>query len=372
MANTSSLKYHYWYGGVRALNLTTEAEPLVMIRGSEFNPNKQINFETDNGHMGSYTTKIEDYRSEATAEPELTDHLRYGEGWEDILLCAIGSDNNGAIDKTTVTTGVYKYGYNINQSNPQDPYFMTLVNGYSKVTGNHAWKYEDCLLDSLTVKGSNKGEAPTYTAKFISNFPKFRQANPARVIPATTIYPKPSDVKLYIAPVLSSGKYVLGTAGTGETSIDAYQYSCFQDWQLEISKNVTSEPCSDDDFGTSTKVLGDLEANFNTTLLWNTANESMEYDFASASSDSSATTVSDENWYKTVWIVMTNGKIGSTDYNYQTIFKLPKVNMTQVDSPQSGTDAKTLSLEGGLTGASFVEAEVTTSLSGLHITEPSG
>ena len=360
MSNSSSLKYHYWYGGVKALNLTTEADMLVMIRGSEFEPNKEISYEDDNGHMGTSSTLISNYRSEATSEPEFQDYLRYCEGWEDILLCAIGSDNGeGAIDKSTLTNGVYQYNYGINQVKPQAPYFMTLKNGYS-LTDNDAWLYEDCLMDSLEVSGSNT-DAPTYDAKFISNYPKFRQPNVARTIPATTIFPKPHDVKLYIAPV---GTYA------DIDAISSYAYPCYTDWNLTISKNVTGTPCSDDDFGTSTKTVGDLQAEFSCTLLWNELNKRMEYDFASASEDDNATTVSTDNYYRTIWIVATGSKIGSTDYNYQTIFKLPKVNMTKVDSPQSGTDEKTLEIEGTATGDSFVEATVTTSLSDLHITNP--
>ena len=139
---------------------------------------------------------------------------------------------------------------------------------------------------------------------------------------------------------------------------------------LNINKNVTGTPCSDDDFGTSTKTTGDLQAEFSCTLLWNELNKRMEYDFASASEDDTADTVSTDNYYRTIWIVATGSKIGSTDYNYQTIFKLPKVNITKVDSPQSGTDEKTLEIEGTATGDSFVEATVTTSLSDLHITNP--
>ena len=37
-----NLSYHYWYLGVRGIELEEEADPLVLVRGSEFNHEREI------------------------------------------------------------------------------------------------------------------------------------------------------------------------------------------------------------------------------------------------------------------------------------------------------------------------------------------
>ena len=354
-----SLKYHSWHVGVRNQLSDEEAPALVMVRGSEFNHNKEKKFEEDKGHMGTSSTVIGKYASEATSEPEFTDMCRYCEGWEDIWLLALGSDDGeGAIRKTVLTEGVYKYDYGINIAKPQDPYFCTLYNGIS-VSENDGWKYEDSLLNSLEVKGSNT-DAPSYTAKFVSNFPRFRQPNPSNIIPSTTIFPKPSNVSIFMAPV---GNY------TAET-IKPYKFACYKEWDFQLNMNVESDPCSDDEFGTTTKVQGELDGSFSMTIPWKQNTKNIEYNFATGSEDTSLTTVTSENYERTVWILMENGAIGNTDYNYSTLIKVPLMLVTAADSPQSGTDAKSIEISGDIVQSSFasiVEASITTSLSDLHV-----
>lgn len=354
-----NLKYHSWHLGVRNQEADEEAPALVMVRGSEFNPNKEKNFEEDHGHMGTSSTLIGKYASEATSEPEFTDMCRYTEGWEDIWLIALGSDDGeGNIRKTVLTEGVNKFDFGINIAKPQEPYFCTLYNGFS-VTDNDGWKYEDCLMNQLSMSGANN-EAPTYTAQFISNYPKFRQPNPTNIIPATTVFPKSSNVSIYMAPV---GTYTLET-------IQQYKFACYKEWNFELNFNVESDPCSDDDFGTTTKVQGELDGTFGMTIPWKENTKNLEYNFATGSDDTSLTSVTDETYSRTVWIVMENGKIASTAYNYQTIIKIPEMLVTAADSPQSGTEAKTIEISGDLiqsATASIVETSIITSLNDLHI-----
>ena len=42
-----NLSYHYWYLGVRGQELEEEADPLVMVRGSEFNHEREIEMEDE-------------------------------------------------------------------------------------------------------------------------------------------------------------------------------------------------------------------------------------------------------------------------------------------------------------------------------------
>ena len=356
-----NLSYHYWYLGVIGEELETEADPLVMVRGSEFTPDKEIQNEDDEGHMGTATTKMATYRSSASSSPSYTDKTRYKEGWEDAWYLLLGSADSttGDIRKTEKTTGVYEYTFAVNPTNPQDPAFATLYNGFAKTTTD-AFKYENCLLNEFEVSGSNE-EAPTYTNTFAANFPKFNQQNPARVLPSSNIFTKPAGVSIYIAP---KGDYTL-------SSIEQYKYPCFIEYSFSVNRNVETQPCSSDDFGTSTKVLGDLEAEINITLPWTDATKHLEYTFMGG--DANATEVTDENDEKTVWIVFESGNIGSTSYKYQTIIKIPEVVLTNADSPQSGSDAKQIELEGNIKengSDSFIECVITTDLADLHIHNP--
>lgn len=371
-----NLSYHYWYLGVRGIELDEEADPLVLVRGSEFNHEREIEMEDDEGHMGTATTKVSTYRTKASANPSFTDKCRYKEGWEDIWLLLLGSalgtvghEHDIIKEETSNGSGIYRYTFKINVESPEDPYFCTLYNGFAKTTKD-AYKYEDCLLGEFELSGSNE-EAPTYTATFSSNYPKVNQTNPSRVIPASTIFPKSADVDIYIAPVLSSGTYVIGTAGSGETSIDSYKYPCYLDWSMSVNNNLETVPCSGDDFGESTKVLGNREGNFSITLPWTSATKNLEKEFEVGNTNTTtATDVTVDNMVKTVWIVLKGSKIGSSQLNYQTIIKIPRVVVTSCYSEQSGTDAKEISLESDIeeTGsASFVETVITTDLSDLHI-----
>ena len=378
-----NLSYHYWGLGIRGINLTEEASPLVLVRGSEFNHEKEIEMQDDEGHMGTATTKMSSYRSKASANPSYTDKCRYKEGWEDIWLLLLGSDDGTdahAILKEAKPdeASVFDYTFKINVSKPQKPYFATLYNGFAK-TETDAYIYEDALLSELEVSGSNE-EAPTYSSTYATNYPKFNQQNPSRVFPAKTIFPKSADVRLYIAP---QGEYSLDP--TADNYIGQYEYPCYLEWSVSVNNNIESVPCSGDDFGESTKTLGNREGTFNATVPWTEATKHLEYEFQGGASDS--TSVTTDNDVKTVWIVMENTYIQkntgtaqapvwvNTNYKYKTVIKIPQVVMTSVTSEQSGSDAKQIEMEGNIEESgtsSFIECVVTTDLANLHIDDTAG
>ena len=356
-----NLSYHYWYLGVQGLNLGEEADPLVLVRGSEFNHEREIEMEDDEGHMGTATTRMSSYRTSATANPSYTDKCRYKEGWEDIWLLLLGSDDgttSHAIRKEAVAgaEGVYKYTFKINTAQPQDPYFATLFNGFAKTEGD-AYKYENALLGEFECSGSNE-EAPTYTATFSTNYPKVNQQNPARVIPAKTSFPKSADVRVFIAP---QGEYT-------EQTIAQYEYPCYLEWSFNVNNNLESVPCSGDDFGESTKVLGNREGEVSITVPWTDDTKHLEKVFETGAVD--GTTVTTDNDEKTVWFIMENGKIGETDLKYKTIIKIPQTVVTSAYSEQSGTDAKQIEWNANIEengSDSFIEVEIITDLADLHI-----
>ena len=360
-----NLSYHYWYLGVRGLELEEEASPLVLVRGSEFNHEREIEMEDDEGHMGTATTRMSSYRTQATANPSFTDKCRYTEGWEDMWLLLLGSDDGtGAIRKQAVSgaEGVYDYTFKVNTDNPQNPYFATLINGFAKSSDNlDAYKYEDALMGEFEISGSNE-EAPTYTATFSTNYPKVNQRNPSRVIPAKTVFPKSADVRIYIAP-----------AGSSDTEVLKHEFPCYLEWSVSVNNNIESVPCSGDEFGESTKVLGNREGEVKITVPWTEATKFLEKEFETGASD--GTTVTTENDVKTIWIVMENGKIGNTTQKYTTTIKIPSVVITSAYSEQSGTDAKQIELEGNNEEngqESFIETVIRTDLANLHIDNDEG
>ena len=354
-----NLSYHYWYLGVRGQELEEEADPLVLVRGSEFNHEREIEMQDDEGHMGTATTRMSSYRSNATANPSYTDKCRYKEGWEDIWLLLLGSDDgDGDVRKeeTSTGSGIYNYTFKINVDSPQDPYFATLYNGFAKTTGD-AYKYEDCLLSEFELTGSNE-DAPTYTATFSSNYPKVNQQNPARVIPNATVFPKSADVSIYIAPV-----------GTTDANMTNYEYPCYLEWSMNVNNNIESVPCSGDEFGESTKVLGNREGTFSATIPYTSSTKHLEKVFEVGGAGT-GDTVTTDNDIKKVWIVMENTLIGSSQLKYKTVIKIPRVVITQAYSEQSGTDAKQIQLEGNIEESgseSFIETVITTDLADLHI-----
>lgn len=363
-----NLSYHYWYLGVRGIDLDEEADPLVLVRGSEFNHEREIEMQDDEGHTGTATTKMSSYRSKATANPSYTDKCRYKEGWEDLWLLLLGSAKGGSgsdkddirKEETSTGSGIYNYTFKINVDAPQDPYFATLFNGFAKTTGD-AYKYEDCLLSEFELSGSNE-EAPTYTATFNSNYPKVNQTNPTRVIPATTVFPKSADVSVYIAP-----------AGTSDANMTNYEYPCYLEWSVSVNNNIESVPCSGDDFGESTKVLGNREGTVSITVPWTEDTKHLEkvFEVGGAGTDEKVTS---ENDLKKIWIVMENTLIGSSELKYKTVIKIPNVVITKAYSEQSGTDAKQIELEGNIEDNgtdSFIETVITSDLEDLHIDDTS-
>ena len=363
-----NLSYHYWYLGIQGRGLTEEADPLVMVRGSEFNHEREIEMEDDEGHMGTATTRMSSYRTTATANPSFTDKCRYKEGWEDMWLLLLGSDDGtGAIRKETVATGVYKYTFKVNTDAPQDPYFANLVNGFAK-TENDAYRYDNALLGEFECSGSNE-DAPTYTATFSTNYPRVNQTNPVRVVQPKTVFPKSADVSIYIAP----------QGQLNDTNLADYEYPCYLEWSFNVNNNLESVPCSGDDFGESTKVLGNREGEVNITVPWTNKTKFLEKEFETGSydpeSDSNPTKVTSENDEKTIWFIMENGKIGETNYKYKTTIKIPQVVITSAYSEQSGTDAKQIELQGNIEENgqdSFIEVEIITDLENLHIDNTTG
>jgi len=356
-----NLSYHYWFLGIRGLELDGEAGAKVLVRGSEYKHERNIENQDDEGHMGTATTKISTYRTKASADPSYTDMCRYREGWEDIWLLLLGSakgteGHEDDIIVETVTTGVYDYTFKINVLAPRNPYFATLYNGFAKDPTGDTYKYEDCLLGEFELSGSNE-DAPKYTATFSSNYPKVNQPNIARSFPSETIFPKSSDVRIYIAP-----------ADTSDANMTNFEYPCYLDWSVSVNNNLETVPCSGDDFGESTKVLGNREGTVKITVPWTSATRHLEKVFETGAAD--GTNVTSENDVKKIWIVMEGTTIGSTEYKYTTTIKIPRVVITSAYSEQSGSDAKQIELEGNIEESgneSFIETVVRTSLEELHI-----
>ncbi|WP_409200635.1 hypothetical protein [Methanobrevibacter sp. DSM 116169] len=351
-----NLSWHSWGMGIKGPDHTGLAAYLVTVRGTEFESNKEIEFEDDEGHTGTATTKMSSYRSKAESSPSFTDKCRYKCGWEDALYCLLGDYTQETV---AGATDAQKYTFAVNPLLPKDPPFVTLYNGFYK-TENDAYIYDDCLLNEFEINFSNE-EAMTYKLGFNSNYPKFNQPNSGRMIPAKDVFIKPADVSVYIADQ--------GTLT--EENMEQYRYGCYLEGSLTVNNNNENQPCSDDEFGTSTKVIGDREADFKLSLPWTDLTKGLEYKFMGGSAD--ATTVTHENDVREVWIKAESAvfeDVGGQEIKYSTIIKIPEIVIQVANSPQSGNEAKQLELEGKVQEnavSSFISAEVVTDLSELHI-----
>jgi hypothetical protein len=359
MAIAPNLSYHYWMLGIKPTGKTAVEDPIVMIRGSEFEPEKEIEHEDDIGHTGTATTKMDSYRKKATANPKFEDKARYGEGWEDYwyLLLGEASTPEPAIASATKAK---KYTFQCDPEDPKELAFATLYNGYAK-TIDDAYVYDNCLLNELELKFKND-EPLAITPSFASNYPKFNQNNPTRVMPTKKVMIQSGTTIFYYAPT---------DVTLSDVNKASYAYPCFLEGSLKANNNIEAEPCGGDEFGADTKNMGEREIEGSLKLPWTEDTKWIETEYQSGANDGTA--VSADTLRKQIMIESIGPLIetvGETPVHYLTRISIPEVTVTKCDSPQSGDEAKDLELEFKVndTGLeSILTVDMVTELTGLHI-----
>lgn len=362
MSVSPNLSYHYWQLGIKPAGKTAIENPLVLIRGTEFEPEKEIEHDDDVGHTGTGTTKMEQYRKSATSSPKFGDKCRYGEGLEDLWFMLFG-DVTGPTPAVTGATKAKKYVFSIDPADPETPPFATLYNGYAK-TADDAYIYDNCLLNELEVKFSND-EPMSINPSFVSDYPLFNQANPARVIPEKKVRINAGQTVLYYAPT---------SVTLTDQNKATYAYPCVLEGTIKINNNAESEPCAGDDFGKSTKTIGERESDGGFKVPWTEETKGIEAEYQSGST--SGQQVSSNTLNKQIMIESIGALIetvtGTPDVPvyYKQKILIPNATITKCESPQSGDEAKSIEAEFKIndTGvASFMTVEIISELTALHI-----
>jgi hypothetical protein len=345
--------------GIKPIGKTVRELPLVMIRGSEFEPEKEIEHEDDTGHTGTSTTKMESYRKKATSQPKFEDKARYGEGWEDYFYLLTG-DASVTVPAVTGATKAKKFTFQANPADPKELPFSTLYNGYAK-TIDDAYVYDNCLLNELELKFKND-EPISASPSFASDYPEFNQPNPSRVMPSKRVMIQSGQTVIYYAPT----DVVLTDLNKAE-----YAYACFLEGSIKVNNNIESEPCGGDDFGKDTKTMGERESEGSLKLPWTSDTKWIEAEYQSGSK--TGTKVSTNTLQKQIMIESIGPVIETVSevpVRYSTKIRIPDVTITKCDSPQSGDEAKDLELDFKIneTGLeSFMTVDIVTELTGLHI-----
>jgi hypothetical protein len=184
------------------------------------------------------------------------------------------------------------------------------------------------------------------------------------------------------------------------------EIACFKEATLTVNNNAESQACHDDKFGENTKLMGARELTGSITMPWTatidneenvlTGTRYFETEYEAyekyghivselitqkqvwyqtiggnitRTSDSN-TLGTGETLIKTVTVDNNTSYIIGTGVPYQSLYKVPVVEVTNVTSTKSGSDAKELTFEfKGIEqpSQSYMTAEFITDLSACHI-----
>jgi hypothetical protein len=354
-----NLAYHYWALGIKPTGKTAAEDPLIMIPGTEFEPEKEIEHDDDLGHTGSASLNMGMDRIKAASSPNFQDKARYGQGWEDYFYLLYG-DVTGPVPAVSGATKAKKYTFTVNVSAPADPPLCTLYNGYAK-TADDAYLYDNCMLNELEISFKND-EPMTVKPSFVADYPLLNQTNPARVVPTKKVKIRPGQTILYYAPT---------NVTLTEVNKATYAIPCVIEGNLKVNHNAESEPCAGDVFGTETKNMGIRESEGGFTVPWTSATKGIEAEYESGSE--AGTQVTEEPLRKQIMIESIGPVIETVSEEnvfYKTKILIPDVTITKAESPQSGDERKSIDVEFKINDegdASFMNVEIITELTALHI-----
>lgn len=387
--------YHYVKLGVKGRDLTDDllASDLIGIRQTGFEDGNEIETETDEGHTGVGNLDMGSYRTTAESAPAWEDKFRYGEGLEDYFYLLLGKYTKVA---HTDATDVYDYHFeqdlsSENRDNKADLPFATIYNGFAK-TETDARVFNNSMLNELEINFS-ADEAPTINPTFVSDYNNFNLVNPTRAFPATSYFAKAAHTQVFVGEV-------------GAAEADMIPIDCFSEASITINHNAESQSCHADEFGKNTKIMGAREAEGSITMPWLDSNANdpgtklfeTEYE----AFNKYGHTVSEEITHKQVWFkcnggdimrVSTSDTIGtgekivsqetvdeegtevtyyhiSTGIPFECFIKCPECEITNVESPKSGDEAKDLTMEFKILEKptqSYLTVDMVTFLEDLHI-----
>lgn len=353
--------WHYVMGAIKGESLSEDkyARPLIGIRQTGFEDGNEIETETDEGHTGVSNLDMGSYRTTAESAPTWEDKFRYGEFLEDIFYLLLGhctetTHQRGGSD----ANGVSDYQFELPANNTTELPVATIYNGFQK-TENDARVFNNALLNELEINFSSD-DAPTISPTFVSDYNNFNLVNPTRSFPTTSYFVKAVHTQVYVGNVGATASEML------EVPID-----CFTEASLTINHNAESQSCHADAFGKNTKIMGARETEGSITMPWVDGTKYFETEYEAFNKYGHE--VSEEITHKQIWfrcyggeivrysttdtiatgehIISSETKDSVTTYTigtgipFETIIKCPECELTNVESPKSGDEAKDLTME---------------------------
>lgn len=360
--------HHHTALGIKGALLTKEklAQPLVGIRQSNFEDGNEITTETDEGHTGVSNLDMGSYRTKAESAPNWEDGLRFGQGYEDYFYLLLSQDtvaayNNGTDD----VSGIYVHTMAMPSNATDELPLATIYHGFSK-TLTDGRIFNNAMLNQIDVT-FNADNKPTVKPSFISDYNIVNTINPPREF---------LDNHLARTVMAQHTKVYVGDVGA-TTLQQMTEIDCFKEASFSINNNAESESCHDDNFGENSKLMGAREATGSITMPWHDATKYFETEYEAY--EKYGHIVSELITQKQIWFQTVGGDIlvegdddamVSSGVPYESLFKFPVTEVTNVTSTKSGSDAKELTLEFKVIeqpSQSYMTAIFTTDLSACHI-----
>ena len=359
--------HHHTAMGIKGALLTKEklAQPLIGIRQSNFEDGNEISTETDEGHTGVSNLDMGSYRTKAESAPNWEDGLRFGQGYEDYFYLLLSQDTVAAYnDGTDDVSGIYVHTMAMPSNATDELPLATIYHGFSK-TLTDGRIFNNAMLNQIDVT-FNADNKPTVKPSFISDYNIVNTINPPREF---------IDNHLARTVMAQHTKVYIGDL-SATTLQEMAEIECFKEASFSINNNAESQACHDNKFGENTKLMGAREATGSITMPWHDATKYFETEYEAYEKYGhivSELITQKQIWFRTVGgdiLVEDNSDMVSSGVPYESIFKFPVTEVTNVTSTKSGSDAKELTLEFKVIeqpSQSYMTAIFTTDLSACHI-----
>lgn len=312
--------------------------PAVFPKIESFEPGHNMDTEDDEGHTGQDTVLLGKDRTQASAALTIKDKVRLGEGIEDFIFMLCGKYDT-VVPAITGATSSYKWViYRDTSDPPEDLPFGTVMEGFNWGDAKPE-AYVEAMIDSLTFN-LNANAAPSYEAKFLSDFPLYNQAEPTLVFPATETRFKAYQTSIYVGPV---------GASYATLKTDTYKLDCYTEANLNLKNNLEGKVCGGMTFGEIDKNRKPFTGDGTIKMDYNANNMNLEAEWATGATDGEQPT--SDSLYKQI-LMKTTGKLietvgsapGTPVYADMEIL-LPKVEVTEVTSPRSGKEFKDITMK---------------------------
>lgn len=361
--------FHHTAIGIKGADLAKAklAQPLVSIRQTNFEDGNEISTETDEGHTGVSNIDMGSYRTKAESSPNWEDGLRYAQGLEDYFYLLLGTvETDDYNDGTSDVDGVYTHLMTMPPNASDELPLATIYHGFQK-TNTDGRVFNNAMLNEIEVT-FNSDNKPSVKPTFVSDYNIVNTINPTRAFLsdhlARTVMAQHTQV--YIGDLDADELEEM-------TAID-----CFTEASFTVNNNAESQACHDDNFGENAKLMGAREVTGSITMPWHDATKYFETEYEAY--DKYGHIVSELITQKQVWYRAVGGNIQvenssthtmeNSDVPFESLFKFPVVEVTNVTSTKSGNEAKDLTFEWKAIeqpSQSYMSAYFVTDLEALHI-----